>query len=94
LLGGVAAKEPVRPVLGGDDLRAGGEVEVGLAGVAEPDAVAGADLVVGGQVNGDGLADAAAGGAPVTGGGGADRAGCAGDAEGRKRGRVRRELCC
>src|SRR6266508_3395594 len=56
----MAAYEPVGPVLGGDDLWAGGEVEVGLVGVAEPDAVAGADLAVGGQVNGDGLEDAAA----------------------------------
>jgi hypothetical protein len=72
LLGRAAAQEPVGPVLGGDDLRAGGEVEVGLAGVAQPDAVAGADLVVGGQVNGDGLVDAAAGGSSP---GGAVRAG-------------------
>ncbi len=56
-------------MLGGDDLRAGGEVEVGLAGVTEPDAVTGADLAVGGQVDGNGLADAVAGGAPVAGSG-------------------------
>jgi hypothetical protein len=72
-------------VLGGDDLRAGGEVEVGLAGVAEPDAVAGAGLLVGGQVNGDGLEDAAAGGASVAGGGSADRAVRVGAAEGWER---------
>jgi hypothetical protein len=48
-------------VLGGDDFWAGGEVELGLAGVAEPDAVADADLVVGGQVDGDWLVDAPAG---------------------------------
>ena len=53
-------------MLGGDDLGAGGEVELGLTLVAEPDAVTGADLVVGGQVDGNGLADAVAGGAPVT----------------------------
>src|SRR6266508_4804134 len=81
----MAAYEPVGPVLGGDDLWAGGEVEVGLVGVAEPDAVAGADLAVGGQVNGDGLEDAAAGGASVAGGGSADRAVQGGGAEGWKR---------
>ena len=69
-------------MLGGDDFRAGGEVELGLAGVAEPDAVTGADLVVGGQVDGNGLMDAVAGGAPVAGGGGPDGAVRVGGAEG------------
>src|SRR5437016_2212545 len=41
-------------------------------GAPEPDAVAGAYLVVSGQVDGDGLADAAAGGASVAGGGSPD----------------------
>lgn len=85
LLGCVAAQEPVCLVLSGGDLGAGGEVEVGLAGVAEPDAVPGADLVVGGQANGDGLRDAAACGASVAGGGDPDRAMRAGGTECRKR---------
>ena len=61
-------------MLGGDDLRAGGEVEVGLAGVTEPDAVTRADLVVDRQVDGDGLVDPVAGGAPLAGGGSPDGA--------------------
>src|SRR5262245_65397651 len=44
LLGCAAAKEPVCSTLSGDDFGAGGDVEVGLAGVAEPAAVAGAGL--------------------------------------------------
>lgn len=58
---------------------------MGLSGVAEPDAVAGADLAVSGQVDGDGLADAVAGGAPVAGGGGPDGAVPAGGGEGGER---------
>jgi hypothetical protein len=41
-------------VLGCDDFGAGGHVEVGLAGVAEPDAVACADFQVNRQVDGMG----------------------------------------
>ena len=66
-------------MLSGDDFGACGEVEVGLTEIAEPDAVAGADLVVNGQVNGDGLVDAPACCASVAGGGGpggARRIGC------------------
>src|SRR5258707_350712 len=43
----MAAQEPVDLVLGGDDLRAGGEVEMRLAAVVRPDAVAGARRVMG-----------------------------------------------
>ena len=73
-LGCAPAQEPAGLILGGDDLRAGGEVGLRLAGVAGADAVTGADLVVGGQVDKDGLVDAAAGGAPAVGGGGPDGA--------------------
>src|SRR5438034_5477422 len=84
-LGCAAAQEPAGPVVGGDDLRAGGEVELGLAGVTEPDAVTGADLAVGGQVDGNGLADAVAGGAPAAGGGSPHGAVRVGGAEGGQR---------
>lgn len=61
-------------MLGCGDLRASGEVEVGFTEIAEPDSVPCADLVVDRQVDGDGLADAEAGGAPMAGGRGPDRA--------------------
>ena len=54
LLGCVAAQEPVDAVLGCDDFRAGGDVEDGLTGVAEPDAMAGADFQVDGRWTGTG----------------------------------------
>ncbi len=71
--------------LGGDDLRACGEVEVGLAHVAEPDAVACADFVMDGQVDRNGLVDAVAGSASMAGGGSPDRTVRLGGAEGGKR---------
>jgi hypothetical protein len=73
LLGRVSAQESVGAVLRGDDVGAGGDVEVGLTGVAEPDAVPGAEFQVNRQVDGDGFGDAAAGCAAAAGGGGADR---------------------
>ncbi|MFE3732650.1 hypothetical protein, partial [Nocardia sp. NPDC059154] len=62
--------------------RAGGDVEVGLGGVAEPDAVAGSDFQVNRQVDGDGFIDAVSGCAVVAGSGGPDRSTGVGGAEG------------
>lgn len=44
LLGCVPAQQPVDAMLGGNDFGAGGDVEVGLAGVVELDAVSCADF--------------------------------------------------
>ena len=55
---------------------------MGLAGVTEPDVVTRADLVVDRQVDGDGLVDPVAGGAPLAGGGSPDGAVRAGGAKG------------
>jgi hypothetical protein len=57
-------------VLGDDDVRACGKVERRLVSVAEPGIVAGAEPVMGGDPDGNRLADAAAGRAPVAGGSG------------------------
>jgi hypothetical protein len=75
LLYGAAAKKVAALAFGGQDVGASSDAELRCSRPGKPDAVREADLVVGGQVNGDRLGDAAGCGAEAACGDGPDGAG-------------------